>query len=189
MKTINKEEFLNNSEFYFDEIKEGKIFVYPTDTIYGIGCDALNGSGINKIREIKKRDSKPMSVIVPDVEWIKENCFMDLEGENELAKLPGPYTFIVELNNYESIAKNELVGDLTGIGVRIPNNWFSEWISENRLVFVTTSVNVSGEPHLVNPKDLKKELEKNIDYLIDDGILDGKASTVIDLINKKVLRD
>jgi L-threonylcarbamoyladenylate synthase len=189
MKTITKDEFLEDSDFYSSEVKEGKIFVYPTDTIYGIGCDALNGESIEKIREIKKRDSKPLSVIVPNVEWIKENCFVDEKGENALAKLPGPYTFIADLRNTNCIAKEELIGDLTGLGVRIPNNWFSEWISKNNLVFVTSSVNASGEANLVNPDELKEEIKEKIDYLISDGLLIGKASTIIDLRNGKILRD
>lgn len=189
MEKITKDEFLEKSEFYFDEIKKGKIFVYPTDTIYGIGCDALNGKSIEKIREIKKRDSKPMSIIVPNVEWIKENCVVDENGEDKLAKLPGPYTFIVKLKNQEAISRKELVRDLEGIGVRIPNNWFSEWISKNNLVFVTTSVNISGEAHLVNPNNLEKEIENEIDYLIDDGPLTGKASTIINLLNNEILRN
>ena len=187
MKTITKKEFLEKSEFYLNEIKSGKIFIYPTDTIYGIGCNALNGSSIDKIREIKKRDSKPMSIIVPSINWIEKNCFV--ENNKELKKLPGPYTFIVELKNKDSVSKQELIGDLKGLGVRIPDNWFSKWISKNNLVFVTTSVNISGEPHLINPEELKEEIKDKVDYLISDGSLTGKSSTIIDLRTGNVLRD
>jgi tRNA threonylcarbamoyl adenosine modification protein (Sua5/YciO/YrdC/YwlC family) len=189
MKTITKKDFLDNSEFYFDEIKKGKIFIYPTDTIYGIGCDALNKKSIGKIREIKKRDSKPMSIIVPNMGWIFENCQVHGIYEKYLNKLPGPFTFILKLKNFNSIAKGSLIGDLEGIGIRIPDNWFSSWISKNKLVFVTTSVNISGENHLINPKKLNKEIENKIDYLIDDGLLTGKPSKIINLMDNKVLRN
>ncbi|HKL23118.1 MAG TPA: L-threonylcarbamoyladenylate synthase [Candidatus Nanoarchaeia archaeon] len=189
MKIITKNEFLENSDFYFNEIKSGKIFVYPTDTIYGIGCDAVNEKSITKIREIKQRESKPMSVIIPNIEWIEKNCFIDKSGKKELEKLPGPFTFILKLKNFNSIAKDLLIGDLKSIGVRIPDNWFSSWLSKNKLVFVTTSVNVSGEPHLVDPKNLKKEIGNKIDYLISDEPLTGNPSKIINLINKEILRD
>ena len=186
MKRITKKNFLENETFYLDEIKKGKIFIYPTDTIYGIGCDASNGKSIEKIREIKKRDSKPMSIIVPSIRWIEENCFID--NGNEFSKLPGPYTFIVNLKNEKIISKKELIGELKGIGIRIPNNWFTKWIEKNDLTFVTTSVNLSGENHLINPSQLKEEIELKVDYFIEDGILSGKPSTVIDLRNGEILR-
>ena len=88
---IIKFEKLKNKkpEFFLD-----KIFIYPTDTIYGIGCDAENEFLVDKISEIKKRDIKPFSVIAPSVEWILENCETTKE---EIEKfLPGAYTLILK---------------------------------------------------------------------------------------------
>lgn len=186
MKTITKQGFLENSNFYLNEIKKGKIFIYPTDTIYGIGCDATNQKSINKIRKIKKRDTKPISIIVPSKNWIEENC--RVQNKKELNKLPGPYTFILTLKNQNSIAKEELVANLKAIGIRIPNNWFSKWLSKNNLTFVTTSVNLSGESHLVDPKELKQEIKNQVDYLINDNVLTENPSTIIDLRNNEILR-
>lgn len=186
MEIITKNQFLKNKEFYFQEIQKGKIFVYPTDTIYGVGCNAFNKKSILKIREIKKREKKPFSIIVPSIGWIKKNCSFNYE--NELKKLPGQYTFIVNLENV-ILPFNELVGNIKTIGVRIPDNWFTKELSKKEIVFVTTSVNISGEPYLTEPNNLKKEIFKEIDYIIDDGILNGKPSTIIDLTkDKKILR-
>ena len=188
MKIITKEEFLENETFYLEEILAGKIFIYPTDTIYGIGCDAQNAEAIMKIREIKNRDKKPISIIAPSKKWIADNC--EVEHERDLDRLPGPYTFILKLHDREAVARKELIGDSENIAVRIPNNWFSDWIGESFTPFLTTSVNIAGEPHLTNPDELKKEIEEKVDYLIDDGIIDGKPSKIINLTkNKEIVRN
>ena len=179
MKTLTKSEFLKNKDLYVKEIKKGKIFIYPTDTIYGIGCHALNGESIKRIRKLKKRDKKPFSIIV-NKKWIKDNC--DIE-EKYLNMLPGPYTFIVKLKNKKSIAKQELVGDVNTIGIRIPDNWFTKFLNEFNLIFVTTSVNISGEPPLKDIKDLKL----SVDYVVDDGILNNKPSKIFNLVNNEII--
>src|SRR3989338_505765 len=126
MKTLSKEEFLKNVDFYINEMEKGKIFVYTTDTIYGIGCDATNPLSIKKIREIKMRNSKPFSIIVPSKEWIKENCVINFLAESWISKLPGRYTLILRLKKFNKVARKELLNDAYTIGVRIPDIWFSQ---------------------------------------------------------------
>jgi L-threonylcarbamoyladenylate synthase len=185
MKVITKKEFLENEEFYFEEIKGGKIFVYPTDTIYGIGCDAANSLAVKKIRKIKNRDSKPFSIIIPRKDWILDNCFVSEECFEFLEKLPGKFTLIFKLKNGSEIAKQSLIGDLDSIGVRIPDNWFAQWLAKMNLVFVTTSVNLSGEKPITEIGELKKEIYNKVDYVIDSGVLDNKPSQVINLSRGK----
>jgi L-threonylcarbamoyladenylate synthase len=185
-EVITKKEFLEKEEFYIGEIKKGKIFVYPTDTIYGIGCDASNAKSVKKIREIKKRDSKPFSLIVPGKEWIIDNCFVPEKFSGELEKLPGKYTLILKLKDDMEVAKKELVGDFDTIGVRIPGNWFAEFLGRNGLVFVTTSVNISGEEAIKKVGGLKEEISEKVDYVIDYGVLDGSASVLVDLSGEEV---
>lgn len=184
MKILTKEEFLENKEFYLKEIKKGKIFIYPTDTIYGIGCIATNPESILKIRDIKKRDKKPLSIIIPNKKWIEENCEI-LGNKKYINKLPGPYTFIVKIKNGNVISKKEVIGDLDTIGVRIPNNWFSEFLCNNNIAFITTSVNISGEPPLTNISNLKDDIKERVDYIINEGVLGGKPSRVIDLTKRE----
>ncbi len=168
------------------DILEGKIFVYPTDTIYGIGCDATNNKSVLKIRKIKRRDQKPFSIIAPSKKWIAEN--FEIKHKDFFNKLPGPFTFVMKLKNKSAISKH--VSYTNKVGVRIPNNSFTRKVQRAGIPFVTTSVNISGEPHLVNPSKLKSEISEQIDVLIDEGILSGKPSTVIDLTESepKVLR-
>lgn len=166
----------------------GKIFVYPTDTIYGIGCNALKTSRVKKIREIKNRDAKPFSVIAPSKEWIRENCVIDSCGEKWLNKLPGAYTFIFELK--EEAVSSAVIGKRDNLGIRIPNNWFASIIEETGIPFVTTSVNISGEKHIESVDELNENIFKEIDYVVDDGELRGNPSTVVLLINgeEKIIR-
>ena len=163
------------------QINLEKVYVYPTDTIYGIGCDATNDKLVLKIRDIKKREEKPFSIIAPSKKWIKEN--FEIIHPNYLDKLPGPYTLVMKPKNEKIISKHVSYSDK--VGVRIPDCEFSKLVKKTGKPFVTTSVNISGEPHLVDPKNLKKEIKDKVDIVIDEGKLSGKASTVIDVSEKE----
>ncbi len=124
-------------------MRRGKIFIYPTDTIYGLGCNALVDNTVVRIRELKRREKKPFSVIVPSKEWIHENCMINGQGEELLAMLPGAYTLIVRLRKMDCVSSTVALGRDT-LGVRIPDHWISSVIKELGVPFVTTSVNISG---------------------------------------------
>ena len=177
MMILNKDEVLEKKEEIVSAIKMGNIFIYPTDTIYGIGCDATNKNAVAKIRQIKRRDNNPMSVAVPSKNWIKENC--EVIDSSKLDLLPGPYTLILKIKNPNAIASNVSFKDT--LGVRIPNNWFAEIITQAGVPFVTTSVNFSGEKNMEKIEDVPKELLDQVDYVIYDGPIVGKQSTRIDL--------
>ena len=161
-------------------IKEGKVFIYPTDTIYGIGCNADNEFSVKRIRKIKI-SNKPFSVIAPSKEWIKENC----ECGEELEKLPGPYTFI-----YKTKYKSEVNKGIETLGVRIPDHEFSQYVKKVGVAFVTTSVNQSGEEAISSIKDIPADILGKVDIIIDVGEIKGKASKIIDYSQseKKVIR-
>jgi tRNA threonylcarbamoyl adenosine modification protein (Sua5/YciO/YrdC/YwlC family) len=180
MEIVSKNEFEVNLHNFIKRIVEGQIFVYGTDTIYGIGCDATNSSAVERIRTIKSRQTNPFSVIAPSKEWIVENC----QQTSELNKLPGPYTLIVKLKNKECIAEQVNSGKDT-LGVRIPNHWFSAVVQEIGLPIVTTSVNKTGEPFMTAIEELDPALSHLIDFAIDEGKINGKPSTIIDVTQTK----
>jgi len=181
MEILSKEEFLKRKKEMLVEIMAGKIFVYPTDTIYGIGCNALIGESVRRIREIKQRDEKPFSVIAPSKDWIRKKCFVDEKVEKWLGKLPGAYTLILELRENGAVSEEVCVG-WEGLGVRLPDNWFASVIGEVGLPFVTTSVNLSGEKPCSEIGEIDKEILDKIDYVIDVGRLGGKPSRVVNLL-------
>lgn len=151
-----------------------EIFIYPTDTIYGIGCDAENEDLVNGIREIKKRDMKPFSVIAPSFEWILENFET---SEEELKKyLPGHYTLILKKKNSDflkSVSENEFVG------VRIPKHEIVKLLQKTEKPIVTTSVNLSGEKPANKIEEINFEILGKVDLIINEGELSGKASILI----------
>ena len=189
MKIINKQDFFFNLNFYKSEILNGKIFIYPTDTIYGLGCILSNQNSIQKIFLMKKRDkNKPLSIIIPNKNWIYRNCNFFEIHKKYIAKLPGKYTLILNLNK-EYLKKHP--NSLNSIGVRIPDNWFSKIITELNIEFITTSVNLSNEPNLTNISDLNIDNFKYVDYFIDEGVLNNESSSIIDLrgIKEKYIRN
>ncbi|MEI6731918.1 MAG: L-threonylcarbamoyladenylate synthase [archaeon] len=184
MKTFNLGEITPETEDeIISAIKAGKIFVYPTDTIYGLGCNAENTEAVKKIKEIKSRDAaKPMSVIAPSMQWILDN--MKTNEKYVKMYLPGPYTLILKKKDSEFL--NEASSYPT-LGVRIPSHKFTEIIQKTGVPFITTSVNLSGEKPLTNTSALSEEIKEKIDYVIDSGELNGKPSTLI-LNGQSVMR-
>lgn len=147
-------------------LKNGGVILYPTDTIWGIGCDATNEAAVKRIYEIKQRsDSKSMLVLmdnparlqqyvadVPDIAW-------DLI---ELADKP----LTIIYNEAKNLAPN-LVAEDGSIGIRITDELFSrELCRQFRKPIVSTSANVSGEPSPAFFKEISDEIKNSVDYVV-----------------------
>jgi len=159
--------------------KSGKTFIYPTDTIYGLGCNASSEAAARKIRRLKKRDEKPFSVIAPSKAWITKNCAVSKQAAAFInKKLPGPYTVILPLKNKRCVAPSVTRG-LKTLGVRIPKHWFSFVVAEAGVPFVTTSVNVSGKKHMACIEDVEPRILRAVDVVVYEGPKKGKPSTKI----------
>ncbi len=184
MIILSKEEFEINKEQYFDLIDEGAVFIYPTDTIYGIGCSALNDSAVKKLRRIKKRPKMPFSIIVPSKEWIYENCEVSEDDEAWIKKLPGPYTLIFNLKKDNVISKLVNPSKKT-IGVRIPKHWIAGFVEELGFPIITTSVNISGQEYMTSLDNLNEDIKQKVDFIIYDGEILGRPSTIVDLTGKE----
>jgi len=158
-----------------EAIKSGKIFIYPTDTVYGIGCNALNKKAVERIKEIKTRDkNKPLSVIAPSKSWI----FKNLNAKKSLVNkyLPGKYTLILKKKNSNFLS---YVSKTNTLGVRIPKHKFIKLIQKAKVPFITTSVNLSGEKPASDLNEISKNIIKKVDIIINSGKLSGKPSTII----------
>ena len=162
-----------NSQELKEKILQGKIFIYPTDTIYGIGCNALNKESVEKIREIKQRDKKPFSIIAPSFDWIKENCTIDCELEKYL---PGKYTIILKKKDTNFLS---WVSNTDSLGIRIPKHEFCDKIRQANMPFITTSVNFSGEKFACSVEEIPEEIKNKVDVIIDEGKIDGTPSILI----------
>lgn len=168
-------------KWILSEMKKGKIFIYPTDTIYGIGCNALNDRSVQAIRRIKKRDShKPFSVIAPSKAWIRTHA----KGRFSpyLKNLPGPYTLLLSKKNKSFLS---VVSGSPILGVRMIRHSFQSLVTRARIPFVTTSVNQSGKPATKRIADIPLSIRRKVDYVIDGGTLNRPPSTLIDLSGEK----
>ncbi|MFH1211596.1 MAG: L-threonylcarbamoyladenylate synthase [Candidatus Woesearchaeota archaeon] len=181
MNLISKKELFERRDFY-KEIMKDSIFIYPTDTIYGIGCNALNGELVKELRTIKQSGSQPFSVIAPSKEWILKNCIVDDKAKEWMDKLPGPLTLVLQMKNSSCIAKNVAPG-LETVGVRIPDHWISEIVADLGFPIITTSVNVSGEEFMTSIDDLDQQIALLVDYIFYEGKIDGKPSNIVHLEN------
>ncbi len=186
MQLVTKDEFYIDNEKYLEKIIGGAVFVYPTDTIYGIGCNALDSGAVKKIRELKDRKDKAFSVIVPSKEWIMENCVVtDVAQEYIENDLPGPITLILELKNKDAVCK-DVLGKETSIGVRIPKHWIRGFVKHLNVPIVTTSVNQTGKKPMTSVEDIDPEIKAKVSFIIDEGLLPGSPSKIIHLEGKDI---
>lgn len=186
-------------------IKRNGVVVYPTDTVYGMGVNALNEEAIEKLFVVKERPkNKPFSVIVEDIKMVKKFACVDSRIEKILAKLlPGPITVILFKKEILSPAQNFLMRGLpdiltsgTGlIGIRVPDYKITRLLSaELNIPFTATSANISGRPASGKIKEVVRQFQnkKNQpDLILDAGDLpESEPSTVVDLTSRrsKILR-
>lgn len=185
MEILTKTELRLRFKEILEKIADGAVFIYPTDTIYGIGCNALNKKSVQKIRQLKERLDSPLSVWVPSLDWIKKNCRTTKQSEEYLSQLPGPLTLILKLKNEKAIADNVVPNSKT-IGVRLPDHWFNHVVRGLNLPIITTSANKAGNPFMTSLEDLDPEIKMRIDFMIYEGQKEGRPSRIINLVEGKI---
>jgi len=183
MRIYTKAEFEKEKDRLLKEVKEGAVFIYPTDTIYGIGCNAMDEKAVEKVRKAKGNFERPVSVIAPDKDWVLENCELTGLENGWLDKLPGPYTLILNKKT-DCIAGNVTSNDT--LGVRIPDHWCKKIASETGLPIVTTSANLTGDMFMTSIDNLNDKVKKHVDFMIDEGIINGRPSTIVHLYDDEV---
>jgi len=166
-------------------INKGGIVIFPTDTVYGIGCDPYNQKAVLSLYKIKKREkTKPLPVIGYSKKELEKIAEFNNKAE-KIAELfwPGPITLILKVKD-ENIRKSLGLGKK--IAVRVPNNQCALSLLKECKLLVATSANISGTTSLTDPDDCKKDLD-GYDLLIDGGILsDDGESTIVEIDGNKV---
>jgi len=183
-KNINIEDIEEISE----GMKKGKICIFPTDTVYGIGTNALDEKACKKIYEIKNRDrQKPLIVLVSDIEMLNRivEDINDIEKKLIETFWPGPLTIIFKK---KAIISDVLTDSKQYVGVRMTNGEIAKLIIEKAKVpIVAPSANISGSPTEINPKKIREQFEEKVDYIIDYGILESDTtSTVVKVEENKI---
>lgn len=169
-------------------LRRDGVIVYPTDTIYGLGCDIESKKGIERIYKIKRLDpDKPLAIICADLTHISEFANIS-KGDYRILKhcLPGPYTFVLEASR--SVPRIFTRKRKT-IGIRIPDHPFPvEVVRELGRPIVTTSVTDPRfdipleEKELLNdPEEIEDRFGTLVDCVFDGGVLALEPSTVVEL--------
>jgi tRNA threonylcarbamoyl adenosine modification protein (Sua5/YciO/YrdC/YwlC family) len=165
-------------------LKEGGVIIYPTDTVYGIGCDIYKHKAIERVAQIKglKPEKANFSIICYDLSHISDftrpidNNIFKLMKRN----LPGPFTFILEANN--NVPKI-LKANRKSIGIRVPDNKIiREIVKELGNPIITTSLKTNDEiiEYNTDPELIFEEYRNLVDAVIDGGYGGLVASTVVD---------
>lgn len=161
-------------------LKNNGVIVYPTDTIYGFGCDIFSKIAIERIYKIKKKKAVGFSFICADLKEISKYAIVSDYAYRTMKRLlPGPYTFIFKATK---MVPKQIVPDKKTVAIRIPDNKVClELINRFGRPIISTSVNVSGEEHFSDPLEIEKQFDNQVDLIIDAGALAKDASSVIDL--------
>ncbi len=176
-----------NSEVHkaYEVISNGGIILYPTDTVWGIGCDATNPEAVAKIYALKKRAETQSMIVLMNGEKMMYNVFKEIpEVAWQLLDLAEKPTTLI-LDNPRNVAPNIIAEDKS-LGVRIVKEPFCFKLLERmRKPLVSTSANISGQPTPKTFKEISPEIIKGVDYVVNlqhDKIA-GKPSTIIKLTN------
>ena len=169
----------------FQVIKNGGIVIFPTDTVYGIGCNPYNVNAIEKIYEIKSREKiKSLPVLAYSLDIVKKITDIDTFTEKIIKKYwPGPLTLILELTDKK--LKKSLKLD-NKIAVRIPDSKCTLKLLKKCGLLVGTSANISGNPSSTDPKECLKNII-NYDVFLNGGTITSKGeSTIIEIENEEI---
>jgi len=162
-------------------LRSGGIVVYPTDTVYGMGCDATNKDAVGRLVKIKQRiPEKPFPLLISDFSMAKRFAKIP-DWIEPLPKIlwPGPWTFVVEARRFlpRSVSRR------MAVGLRIPDHHaIRTVISKLGKPIIGTSANIAGLPPARSAKEafrIFSRAEEQPDLIVDGGRLSGKPSTVI----------
>ena len=171
-------------------LREGGVIIYPTDTVWGIGCDATNASAVARVYEIKRRvDSKAMLVLLDEagklqgyMDKVPDTAWMLLEASE------GQKPMTIIYPKAKNLAANLLAED-GSVGIRITEELFSKALCEQlRCPIVSTSVNISGEPAAKTFQQISPELLEAVDYVCEYRRNDNtihKPSSIIKIDEKE----
>ncbi len=162
-------------------LREGGVIIYPTDTLYGFGCDIFNKEALERIYAIKNEPtSKLYSFVCPDLKDISKYAKVSDYAYKKMKKLlPGPYTFVLPASR--EVPKKLLTKRKT-VGIRIPDNPVAlKLVRElGRPILSTSVTNRLGETYH-NPEEIRRVFAHSVDLMLAMGALDGRASTIVDL--------
>lgn len=174
-----------------ETLKTGGLVAFPTDTVYGLGCLVNRAGSIDRLYEVKGRDtSKAIAVLIGEIDHLQQvtSGLGEIAGELAAHFWPGALTLVVP----RSPLLPENLSPLPTIGVRMPNHPFALALLRQAGPLATTSANLSGLPSPVTARDVLLQLNERVDLIIDGGACPGGVpSTVLDCTgaDPRILRE
>ncbi|MBK5257967.1 MAG: threonylcarbamoyl-AMP synthase [Thermoanaerobaculia bacterium] len=159
-------------------LASGGVVLLPTDTIYGLHALATSSAAVSRIAAIKGRgDDKPFVVLASSIQQVEAlGARIAADARRVLDQLwPGPLTAILSLEKPIAASRGE-----SSIAIRVPDRDWLRTLIEKTGALASTSANRSGDEPISSPNELTNHLRSSIDFIIDEGILEGKASTIVD---------
>jgi len=172
-----------------NKMKEGAVVIFPTDTIYALGCLMTKKDSIDRIIKIsgKKEKQAKLSLICKDIKTVADYT---LPYSNHIFKsmkryLPGPYTFILKANNFVT---KYFKNNKKEIGIRIPNNNIVlELLNHLDAPIICTSLNDDElNEYFIDPNVIEESFEYKVDFLLDGGLGDKVGSTILNCVNNEI---
>jgi L-threonylcarbamoyladenylate synthase len=173
-------------------VKNGGLVVYPTDTVYGLGCDPFNIKAVEKLFKAKgERKNKPLPILASSLKAVERIANINENAEKITKKYwPGPLTLVVPK---KSALPNIVTCDLESVGVRIPNHKIAlQLIVRCDELLVGTSANKTGEKPSKTAQDAASQLSEHVDIVLDGGSTPLlQESSIVDLTSKtpKMIRE
>ena len=168
-------------------LKDGKLVIMPTDTIYGIIGDATNEDVINKVYEVKERPhDKPLLILVSNFTMLHELVTeIPKETEKMIKKFwPGPLTILFKKSSKVS---DSLTANSSLVAIRMPNDKrLLNIMNHLNRPLISTSANISSHDAITNPNQLEEKMKEKIDLIVDEGTVNNEASTLITIVNGKI---
>ena len=172
-------------------VKRGGLVVYPTETVYGLGCSPLDAQAVKRVLDVKGDRNKPLPVLAASIEAVERVAFISQKGKRLAAKFwPGPLTMVFPK---KSSLPDIVTFNHDSVGLRIPdNNIALQLISLCGGLLIGSSANITGEEPPRNVQEISGKLKEMVDVVLDGGpAVEGTPSTVADLTSDKpsILRE
>lgn len=172
-------------------VKRGGLVIYPTDTVYGLGCDPFNVEAVKRIFAVKGARKKPLPVLASDIEYVEKIVYLSKRAQKITDKFwPGPLTLVLPTKH---VLPSFLTHNLDSVGVRMPQHKKAiQLIRFSGGFLVGTSANKAGERPARTVDEITLHLKEDVDVILDDGPTPfGNSSTVVDLTTDgpKILRE
>ena len=167
-------------------VRGGGLAVYPTDTVYGLGCDPFNVTAVKRVFRVKGEREKPLPILASSIGHVEKIASLSPEAEKIARRFwPGPLTLIVPK---KPILPEVVTCNMNSVGVRVPNHAVAiQLINLSNGLLVGTSANKTGEKPPQTAHEAARQLGEEVDVVLDGGPTTlGVSSTVADLTLEKL---